>query len=48
VNHAGVVTHGIASGIDADGSLLVATSSGRKARFRAGEVTLEKTAKAGA
>jgi BirA family biotin operon repressor/biotin-[acetyl-CoA-carboxylase] ligase len=46
VNHAGVITHGIASGIDADGSLLVAAGSGRKARFRAGEVTLEKTAKA--
>ena len=48
VNHAGQVTRGIASGIDADGSLIVAADSGRKVRFRAGEVTLEKGVRAGA
>lgn len=48
VNHAGEITRGIASGIDADGSLVVAIDSGRKARFRAGEVTLEKGVRAGA
>jgi len=48
VNHAGQVTRGTASGIDGDGSLIVATDSGRKIRFRAGEVTLEKGARAGA
>ncbi len=42
VNHAGGVTHGVASGIDGEGALIIATPSGRKARFRAGEVTLEK------
>lgn len=45
VNHAGIITHGTASGIDAEGALILATDSGRKARFRAGEVTLEKGAK---
>jgi BirA family biotin operon repressor/biotin-[acetyl-CoA-carboxylase] ligase len=48
VNHAGRITRGTASGIDADGSLIVATDSGRKVRFRAGEVTLEKGVRAGA
>jgi BirA family transcriptional regulator, biotin operon repressor / biotin---[acetyl-CoA-carboxylase] ligase len=48
VNLAGQVTRGTASGIDGDGSLLVATESGRKVRFRAGEVTLEKGVRAGA
>jgi len=45
VNHAGNVTRGIASGIDAEGALVVATEGGRKVRFRAGEVTLEKPAR---
>lgn len=48
VNHGGTITRGIASGIDAEGSLVVAMESGRKCRFRAGEVTLEKPTKAGA
>lgn len=47
VNHAGNVTRGIASGIDAEGALIVATDAGRKVRFRAGEVTLEKPARSG-
>ena len=46
VSHAGGVTHGVASGIDAEGALILVTESGRKARFRAGEVTLEKGVKA--
>jgi len=45
VNHAGHITHGIASGIDAEGALIIVTASGRKVRFRAGEVTLEKNTK---
>jgi BirA family biotin operon repressor/biotin-[acetyl-CoA-carboxylase] ligase len=45
VNHAGGITRGVASGIDSDGALIVATESGSKARFRAGEVTLEKASK---
>ncbi|MFZ5495167.1 MAG: biotin--[acetyl-CoA-carboxylase] ligase [Verrucomicrobiota bacterium] len=32
--------HGTATGIDAEGSLIVRTSAGRSERFRAGEVTL--------
>lgn len=35
---------GLATGIDKEGSLLVRLNSGRTERFRAGEVTLEKTA----
>ena len=42
VSHAGGMTRGVASGIDAEGALIVTTDSGKKARFRAGEVTLEK------
>ena len=48
VNHAGGVTRGVASGIDADGALVVVTDSGKKARFRAGEVSIEKGVKASA
>lgn len=42
VNHAGRVTRGVASGIDGEGALIVATEAGRRTRFHAGEVTLEK------
>jgi BirA family biotin operon repressor/biotin-[acetyl-CoA-carboxylase] ligase len=34
--------HGIAIGIDEEGSLIVRTDRGKTERFRAGEVTLAK------
>ncbi|MDP2138233.1 MAG: biotin--[acetyl-CoA-carboxylase] ligase [Candidatus Didemnitutus sp.] len=38
------MVHGVASGIDAEGSLLIKTGPGTEERFRAGEVTLGKNA----
>jgi BirA family biotin operon repressor/biotin-[acetyl-CoA-carboxylase] ligase len=40
----GALQHtGTARGIDDEGALLLRTDSGRTLRFRAGEVTLQKT-----